>query len=265
MPVDRWSVVRRTVQVAVLLLLLSPWWSRAAFEGTLASAALFGLQLSDPLATLQVLLLTGTLTTALLVGCATVLIVYGLLGGRVFCGWVCPVHLLTDLGDLVPWTRRLPRWPLSGKYLALLLVFLLSLVFAVPAFETVSPIGIAVRSLTFGAGSGLVLLALIVAAEWLLVRRLWCRSLCPLGGLYALLGRVSPLKVAYAAALCIHCGRCRQVCFVPEVLAPCIDGGAARVCSGECSRCGACVGACPTAALSFNCCHKASNFPGGIR
>jgi len=251
MRVNRWTIGRRVVQCAVVGLLLTPLWSRTVFEGTLSAASLFGLQLSDPLATLQVLLLTGSLTGSLLVGTAIVLVFYGLLGGRVFCGWICPVHLLTDLADLLPWTRRLPRWPLSGKLAALVVVLLLSLVFGVPAFETLSPIGIATRALTFGAGASLLVLLLIVLAEGVLVRRVWCRSLCPLGGFYGLLGRLGLLAVAYVPARCTHCGLCRKVCFVPEVLDPALAGSELWVHDGDCSRCGACVGACPEKALAY--------------
>jgi len=251
MRVNRWTIGRRFVQCAVIGLLLAPLWSRSVFEGTLSAASLFGLQLSDPLATLQVLLLTGSLTVTLLAGTAIVLVFYGLLGGRVFCGWVCPVHLLTDLADLFPWTRRLPRWSLTGKVLALAVTALLSLAFGVPAFETLSPIGIAARALTFGAGSALLVLALILLAEGVLVRRLWCRSICPLGGFYALLGRLGLLAVVYRPERCTQCGLCRQVCFVPEVLEPVLAGSALRVHAGDCTRCGACIGACPERALTL--------------
>jgi len=251
MRVNRWTIGRRAVQLSVVGLLLVPLWRPDRFAGNLAAASLFGLQISDPLATLQILLLTGALTGTLLAGTAIVVVFYGLLGGRVFCGWVCPVHLLTDLADLFPWCRRLPRWPLGGKTAVLAVVLLLSLLFGVPAFETLSPIGIAVRALTFGAGSGLLVLALIVLAEGALVRRLWCRSLCPLGGLYALLGRLGLLAVAYRQDRCTHCGLCSKVCFVPEVLEPALAGSALRIHAGDCSRCGACIGTCPERALAF--------------
>jgi len=251
MRVNRWTLCRRAVQLSVVGLLLVPLWRPAVFEGNLAAASLFGLQLSDPLATLQVLLLTGTLTGTLLLGTGIVVVFYGLLGGRVFCGWVCPVHLLTDLADLLPAPRRLPRWPLGGKGMALTVVPLLSLAFGVPAFETLSPIGIVARALTFGAGSALLVLALIVLAEGVLVRRIWCRSLCPLGGFYALLGRFGLLAVAYRPERCTQCGLCRRVCFVPEVLDPVLAGAALRVHAGDCTRCGACIGACPEQALTF--------------
>ena len=105
--------------------------------------------------------------------------------------------------------------------------------------------------LTFGASSGLVVLLLIVLAELLLVRRIWCRSLCPLGGFYTLLGRLSPLAVTFNRNRCTHCDDCLRVCFVPEVLEPSLNQHVTRIHSGECTRCGACVGICPVHALNF--------------
>lgn len=251
MKVNRWTIGRRTVQVLVLLLLATPAFGWSFFEGNLAAAAIFGLQLSDPLAALQILVLTGSLTSSMLAGTGGILLVYFILGGRVFCGWVCPVHLLTDLAGMLPWTKRLASWRLEWKHVALALTVLLCLALGIPAFETVSPIGIAGRALTFGVSSSLVVLVLIVVVELSLVRRIWCRSLCPLGGFYKLLGRLSPLAVAYDLSKCTHCGACQQVCFVSEVLIPCLDEQVDRIHSGECTRCGACVGICPDQALNF--------------
>lgn len=251
MRVNRWRLARRLVQLTVVLLLASPALGLSLFQGNLASASLAGLRLSDPLAALQVLLLTGGLALSLAAGVGLVLLFYLLVGGRTFCGWVCPVHLLTDLAERLPGSRHRPRWQPGWKWVSLGVALLLTLALRIPAFETLSPIGIVGRALSFGPGPELVLVGLLVAAELLLVRRLWCRSLCPLGALYAALGRISPLRVVYDAERCVHCGRCRQECFVPEVLAPPLEQGAAAVVSGECSRCGSCVGACPVGALSL--------------
>jgi ferredoxin-type protein NapH len=235
--------------VLVLLLLATPAFGWSFFEGNLGAAAIVGLQLSDPLAALQILVLTGSLTYTMLIGTAIVVVFYWLFGGRAFCGWVCPVHLLTDLVDMLPQPKFLPSWSLNWKITALAVTVIVSILLGIPAFETVSPIGIAVRALTFGASSSLVALILIVIAEFFLVRRVWCRSLCPLGGFYALLGRLSPLAVSYDTVKCTH--DCQQVCFVPEVLTPSLNEQVNMVHSGECTRCGACVGTCPDHALNF--------------
>lgn len=251
MRVKRWTAARRTAQVLVLLLLASPALGWTFFQGNLASASLAGLKLSDPLAALQLLLLTGAVAAPLLGGAALTAAFYLLFGGRSFCGWVCPVHLLTDLAELWP-GRASRRWRLSWKWAALGVMLVLTVLLGVPAFETLSPIGIVGRALSFGPGPELALLLLIVLLELTLVRRLWCRSLCPLGGLYALLGHASPLGVVYRRDACIHCGGCRRACFVPEVLDPPLAGADSTVRSGECTRCGACIDRCPPAALSMN-------------
>lgn len=251
MKVNRWTLIRRLVQVAMIALLASPLWSDHLFEGTLASASLLGLQLSDPLAALQVFLLTGAMVGTLAGGAFLILLFYFLTGGRSFCGWVCPVHLLTDLLEMIPLARRLPRWPLGGKTVALVLVLGLTLLTGLPVFETVSPIGISSRALTFGGGTAVIILGLIAILELTVVRRIWCRSLCPLGGFYALVGSVSPVAVRFAEERCTACGACQTVCPVPEVLDPSMQQGCKAVHSGECTRCGACIGSCPDDALKF--------------
>lgn len=251
MKVNRWTIGRRCIQLLVLLLLAAPVFGWSFFEGNLGAAAIFGLQLSDPLAALQILVLTGSLTSVMVTSTAIVLGFYGLLGGRTFCGWVCPVHLLTDLVEMLPWPKQLLCWSLNWKGATLVVTVLMTILIGIPVFETVSPIGIAARTLTFGASSSLVVLVLIVGAELFFVRRVWCRSLCPLGGFYTLLGRLSPIAVTYDTFKCTHCGDCQRVCFVPEVLNPSLVDQVTRVHSGECTRCGACVGVCPDQALNF--------------
>lgn len=251
MRVNRWNIARRCVQLLVVALLATPTFGWTLFEGNLASASLLGLKLSDPLAALQILLLTGGLALQVLIGTLTVLVVYWIFGGRSFCGWICPVHLLTDMLDLIPGRDHLARWKNEWKWVSLGVVVALTLLSGLPVFETVSPISITGRALNFGVGPGLIILLLIVVVELFLIRRVWCRSLCPLGAVYAGLGRISPLKVVYRNDLCTHCGRCQQVCFVPEVLEPAIERGASLVQSGECTRCAACIGDCPVNALTF--------------
>lgn len=142
MKANRWTIGRRLVQILAILLLASPTLGWSFFEGNLGSASLGGLLLSDPLASLQILLLTGDLAGPLLTGTLVVLVFYGLLGGRAFCGWVCPVGLFTDLFEPIARRTGRSRWGLHWKFGALAILLGLSLALGIPAFETLSPIAI---------------------------------------------------------------------------------------------------------------------------
>lgn len=241
-----------------MALIASPLAGVGIFRGNLESASLMGVKLSDPLAALQVVLASGVALPAFIGSALLVAAFYFVLGGRTFCAWVCPVHLLTELADKV--RRRLgmgeTTFPLVTKKWVLLLTLALTAATGVPLFETISPIGIFNRAVVFGAWASLLLLAGILLAEIVFARRVWCRSLCPLGGFYSLLGRYSPVKVRFNHGVCSGCGDCARVCPVEEVLVSPLGERETVVKSGECTRCGECVDICPTRALTFTAGYK---------
>ncbi len=91
--------------------------------------------------------------------------------------------------------------------------------------------------------TGLVFLG--VLALGLIGRRWWCRSLCPLGALYALAGMHS-LTARKVGEACIHCGRCAGVCPTH-----CISPDGVSSLAGECILCLNCQAVCPVDAIRF--------------
>ncbi|MBC7254777.1 MAG: 4Fe-4S binding protein [Chloroflexi bacterium] len=76
--------------------------------------------------------------------------------------------------------------------------------------------------------------------------RAWCRYFCPLGGLYALVSKVSWLKRKVSPA-CVRCGACERGCPMGTV-----DSTRAYASdSGECTLCLDCAVECPKGAISF--------------
>ncbi|MGM8892220.1 4Fe-4S binding protein, partial [Psychrobacter sp. 1Y1] len=107
--------LRRLSQVSVFALfaispLLAPLLGLWLLKGNLSTSEALGVvPLSDPLTTLQVLLTGHLPELSLILGAAIIALFYAVLGGRVFCSWVCPVNIVTDLAS---WLRRklnLPR------------------------------------------------------------------------------------------------------------------------------------------------------------
>lgn len=231
--------------------------AEGVFFGSLSSSSAAGVPLFDPLGAVEVMAASRSLLAAsALAGVLLVVVVYGLVRGRAFCGWVCPVNLIgegTDalrrrLGIKVP-ERTVNR---RAKIVVALAVVALSALVGLPVFELISPIGAVNKGLVFGGFAGAGTFLAIVIAELLVSRRLWCRALCPLGGTFQVLGRVGQVNVAIDHDACIHCDKCTQVCLAdPEILAPALAGEDVIVRAGDCMACGACVDACPTRALRF--------------
>jgi ferredoxin-type protein NapH len=246
-------MARRLVQLTVMGLIASPLAGLSVFQGTLAAGDLFGLPLADPLAALQVVLASGVVVPAFIVSALGVTLFYFLLGGRTFCGWVCPVYLLTELADRL--RVRLGQGdrviPLATKSWLLLATVVITALTGMPLFEVLSPIGMTVRAIAFGGWLAIACLVGLLMLEISVGRRIWCRSLCPLGGFYSLVGQGSPLRLRFHQSRCTACGHCTQVCPVEEVLVPSLQQGVPQVRSGECTRCGRCIDNCQTHALTM--------------
>ncbi|NOX15179.1 MAG: 4Fe-4S binding protein, partial [Epsilonproteobacteria bacterium] len=101
----KYLISRRVVQISIILLFLSGnYYGWKVLAGNLSSSSIFGLiPLSDPYAVLQMFVAGAVVSSNLLIGAVIILLFYGLLGGRAFCSWVCPVNIITDGAN---WTRR---------------------------------------------------------------------------------------------------------------------------------------------------------------
>lgn len=174
---------------------------------------------------------------------------------KAFCGYVCPVGLLSNLleraGARLGWRRLPPAWLDRGlrglKYLLLALflvgVFLLMDGESVESFRQgpYNLVSDAKMLLFFLHPSGLALAVLGgLALLSLVAPNAWCRYLCPYGALLGVLGTLGPLRVRRAPERCVDCRRCEREC--PSAI-PVWRQEAVR--SPECVGCLTCVEVCP--------------------
>jgi polyferredoxin len=194
------------------------------------------------------------------------LLLFGLLLGRVICGFLCPFGLLQELLHKLP-TKKVKKSPLTRKLsrvkYALLLIFVLAIPawFALrrlplPAFcKYICPAGTlegavllllhpangALRAMTGGLFWWKMGVLLLVLGGCVFLYRAFCRFLCPLGALYSLLSRLALLGVRVDETRCTDCGACVRACRM-DIRA---------VGDGECIHCGDCIDRCPARAISF--------------
>ena len=174
--------------------------------------------------------------------------------GNVFCGWICPFGAIQDALTWVRKRARLPqltvpagwdkelRW---GRFVVLAVVIYFSVSTAKLWFADYDPYVtlFGLRWLfEFNASTmwiSLTLLAVILGGS-LLIDRFWCRYLCPLGGVFAILSRFSLMRIRRSAQTCTDCTMCDKPC--PVGIEP---SKAKPFVSTDCIGCMDCVAACP--------------------
>jgi ferredoxin-type protein NapH len=260
-PANKWLILRRLVQMAILTLFLAgPWWGLWIVKGNLTySYTLDLLPLTDPYVLLQSFLAGHLANKNALIGAAIVIAFYLIVGGRVFCAWVCPLNPVTDFAA---WLRG--RLGIKGgahvsrhtRYWILGLTAVMALATGSIAWELVNPVSMAHRGLFFGIGTAWLAIVAVFLFDLLLVNRGWCGHLCPVGAFYSLLGRWRLLSVtALRRSACDDCNDCFLACPEPLVIrAPLKDGerGVGPViASSQCSNCGRCIDVCSKDVFAF--------------
>jgi len=210
----RFMMARRLTQLGILgLFVAANSYGFMLLSGTLSASLVFHkLPLADPFALLQMLTAGALLGVDVLVGGALILLFYIVVGGRAFCSWVCPINMVTDAanatrrGLLLDKTIEKKLWlSRSVRYWVLALSLILSFITGVAAFEMVSPIGILSRGIIFGMGLSMAPILCIYLFDLFAVKNGWCGHICPLGGFYALVGRLSLIRVKHDHTKCTLC------------------------------------------------------------
>lgn len=261
-PSHKWRNRRWASIILVnLIFVVSFWFDVQLIEGSLSASRVFGFHFADLNASLQVMLAYKQILINLVIGTATVLLLWWILGGRTFCSWVCPYHLLSELAEMVHLrlaSMRLARdMPMHRGLRTVLYVVFAGLAFGTgyTVFESISPVGILSRALIYGPGLALIWIGALLLYEIFITRRFWCRYVCPIGLTYGMVGVTSPVHVKYDLEKCLHEGDCRKICLVPHVLEPTKKGYSLKeqvALGADCTRCGMCVDVCPTHSLTFD-------------
>lgn len=249
----RFLLLRRLSQLGVFaLFLLGPLAGVWIVKGNLSSSLTLGvLPLTDPFVLAQTLAARHVPEMAAITGVALVIAFYALVGGRVFCSWVCPVNVVTDAAAwlrrrLRITTGRAPRGNL--RYWLLGTVLLASAITGQAVWESVNPVSMTQRALIFGGTVAWAATATVFLFDLLVAPRGWCGHLCPVGAAYALIGSKSPLRVAAAhSSRCNDCADCYAVCPEPQVIVIPLkgkDGASPVITDRECTNCGRCIDVC---------------------
>lgn len=195
------------------------------------------------------------------------LMLFGLILGRLICGFLCPFGLVQDLLHRIsiPKLSVPQRLDKALRYVKYGVVALLVIILPIaltnkygmgePYFcKWLCPSGTLGGALPLCTMDGglrsavgllfgwkvFVLVLILVAST--LVPRPFCRYLCPLGAIYGLFSRFSFYRMQLDKEKCISCHACEKACPMQVDILKNIN-------SPECIRCGKCKAVCSTKAI----------------
>lgn len=188
------------------------------------------------------------------------LIFFGAVLGRAVCGFLCPFGFLQDLIYKIPFYKKnkfaIDKILRYLKYAVLLiLVIILPMTFNLTPFfcKYVCPQGTLagvmlaaadekVRTVLGPLFNWKLILLLIFIVTGLIVRRPFCKYVCPLGAIYGFFNKIALYRMTCDKSKCINCKACAKACQMN------VDPSKTPN-SMECIRCGECLDKCPTGAL----------------
>jgi len=256
---NKYLILRRITQISLMTLYFGAnAWGWTFITGNLSSSLILGtIPMSDPYAVLQMFTAGALIASNVFLGALVAVLLYGLVGGRAFCSWICPVNIITDSANYLrrklgfneiqkkqPATRNMRYWVIA-------LSLIISVGFGVTAFEFISPISMVHRGIIFGMGFGWAAIVVIFLFDLFVLKNGWCGHICPLGGFYSIIGSFSLIRVKHQEEKCTLCMKCKEVCPENQVLFM-VGKSSEQVLSGECTNCARCIEVCDDDALNFS-------------
>jgi len=179
---------------------------------------------------------------------AGAIILFTLLGNKVFCGWICPLGSLQEVIFKLSKIFKKFKFPflitnaLRSSFLIIFLIFFFS--FRVNIYNLFNPF-----ELFHWHFEGYTLMVIsIVILSSLFYYRPFCQFLCPAGFITWIFEHISLFKIHKNREKCTHCNQC-------IIKSPCnaIDN-IIHDCKiiPDCFACGKCIESCPEDALSFS-------------
>jgi len=190
----------------------------------------------------------------------TVAMLLTIVMGRWFCGWLCAFGAYNDLIYFISKKVFKSKFRVNekvdsilkyAKYVILVFIIIISWTMGSSILESTSPwdafgqitdISTIFSSLLIG----LILLILITIGA-AFIERFFCRYLCPLGAIFAIISRIGIVKINKPKADCGRCRACTMNCSMGLNLYK-VDG--AR--GGDCINCLKCTEVCPRNNANIN-------------
>lgn len=159
--------------------------------------------------------------------------VLSVLFGRFYCGWMCPVHTVDALKEMLFQNHTMkkntvPKW-LKSRWVGIIFIALFLAIFTLSLFLRIRP------------QIFLALTLIGIAVSFVFPSSIWCGLLCPWGTTFRFLSRIAPIKLSIRTEQCAQCGKCRAKCPTESIE---ISTNRCNIDNSSCIRCLNCIKVC---------------------
>jgi len=179
---------------------------------------------------------------------AAAMILFTLVGNKVFCGWICPLGCLQEITFKLsrPIKKiKLPFFISNSVRFSLFALFLIYLsLFGTNIYNLFNPFEL----FHWHLNTYLIIVTTVVILASLIYYRPFCHFLCPAGLITWFFEQVSIFKIIKNESRCTHCNKCikESPC---SAIDPIIKD---HTIIPDCYACGKCIESCQVDALSFS-------------
>jgi len=171
------------------------------------------------------------------------------LGGVFYCGWACSFGFIQDMGAKIGKklgikNRKIPK---SIHKVAVYVRYILAIAMVAIASDFImSLMALEARGAFLGLIGGRVptTAALLSIGFFFILSikydRVYCRYICPQGGLYGVMSLVRPFTIKRNDDVCVNCGKCDRACPI-QINVSKMD----KLRSPQCVNCFECMSTCP--------------------
>jgi len=197
-----------------------------------------------------------------------ILFLTAFLGGRLYCGWICPA------GACQEFTFKINNKPLNNKWNWIKFIpfipwfaFFIIIIFLVSGFKEidffykkafgVSLIGLGEWIMYFGTVAIVVIPSIIKGKRWLCHYLCWVSPFMIVGGIIRDFFRIPSIRLRTIPTECNNCGLCSKVCTMSLPVMEMVKQGGIN--HNECILCSTCVDSCKKSAIRFTFSSKQRN------